>query len=171
MIKKLMILLFISLSSFISHAQTNPLIENGKTKLKAGNHDGAIYDFTTAIKQNENGVQKYLKLFEEYDKIPAFEKAEKGIEAPPIDINLAVPYYLRGYSYSTMGKNTEAMNDFNTAIKINSKMGAAFYERGKLLWSAGKKGEGCIDFGIAASLKDSIAKHKTVRILPLVFFG
>ncbi len=161
MIKKLMILLLISPFPFISHAQTNPLVESGKTKQKTSNHNGAVYDFTSAIKQNETEIQKYLKLFEEYDKIPAFEKADPEFsgEVPPVDINLAVPYYLRGYSYSAIGKNAAAINDFNTAIKINSKMGAAYYERGKLLWSTGKKDDGCIDLGMAASLKDSSASE------------
>lgn len=142
---------------FTSDAQTNPLITSGKAKQKVGNHDGAISDFSSAIKQNETEVQKYIKLYDEYDKIPAFEKAEKGIEAPPINVNFAMPYYLRGCSYSVTGKNDNALNDFNTAVKINPKMGAAFYERGKLLWITGKKDAGCIDIGMAASLKDSLA--------------
>ena len=104
-------------------------------------------------------MQKYLKLLEEYDKIPGFEKAEKGIEAPPVDVNFAMPYYFRGHSYSLIGKNTDAMNDFTTAIKINPKMGAAYFERGKLLWTTGKKDEGCIDLGMAGSLKDSMARE------------
>ena len=150
---------FILFLVIASNAQSNPLVESGKAKQKTGNLDGAVYDFTSAIKQNDAEVQKYLKLFDEYDKIPMFEKAEKGIEAPPIDKSFAIPYYLRGCSYSALGKNADAMNDFNTAIKINTKMGASYYERGKLLWSSGKKDEGCIDFGTAASLKDSSAKE------------
>lgn len=149
----------ISFFQFTSYAQTDQLINSGKTKQKANNHEGAIYDFSSAIKQNEAEVQKYLKLLEEYDKIPAFEKAEKGMEAPPIDVKFAMPYYLRGCSYSVSGKNDNAINDFTTAAKINPKMGAAFYERGKLLWTMGKKDAGCTDIGMAASLKDSLARE------------
>lgn len=153
----LLSLFSIHYSCFIGLAQSNPLIESGKTKQKVGNHDGAIADFTGAIKQNELVVQKYLEQIEEYDKIPAFEKTQKGIEVPPVDVTVAVPYYLRGYSYSATGKNKEAMNDFNTSIKLNPKMGSAYYERGKLLWSTGKKEEACMDWGMAGSLKDSSA--------------
>ena len=150
---------FFSFLASTSHSQTKVMIESGKTKQKTSNHEGAVYDFTSAIKQNEDEVQKYLIKLEAYDKIPSFEKAEKGIEAPPIDINFAIPFYLRGISYSSMGKNAEAMDDFSTAIKINPKMGTAWYERGKLLWTIGKKDEGCIDLGMAGSLNDSSARE------------
>ena len=153
------LLFIIHYSSFIADAQSNPLVESGKIKQKAGNHESAINDFTSAIKQNALAVQKYLQQFEEYDKISSFEKAEKGIETPAVDVNFAIPYYLRGYSYSTTGKNNEAMDDFNTAIKINPNHGAAYYQRGKLLWSTGKKDEACIDLGMAGSLKDSSARE------------
>ncbi|MBI4930002.1 MAG: tetratricopeptide repeat protein [Bacteroidetes bacterium] len=137
------------LPSAICHlsAQSDPLVESGKVKQQAGNHAGAIYDFTSAIKQNESEVQKYL--------------SEGSSVIPPLSGGdaFAIPYYLRGYSYSTIGKNDEAMNDFTMAIKINPAMGAAYYQRGKLLWSTGKKEEGCIDLGMAGSLKDSSARE------------
>jgi len=147
------------LFSLIVSAQSDPLVESGKVKQQTGNHEGAINDFTNAIKQNESEVQKYLIKFEEYDKINLFDRAEKGIEAPLVNVNFSIPYYLRGYSYSTTGKNNEAMDDFNTVIKINPNHGAAYYQRGKLLWSTGKKDGGCIDLGIAGSLKDSSARE------------
>ena len=152
-------LLLISYSLGICSAQTDQFIESGKAKQKEGNHNGAIDDFTNAIKKNLAEVQKYLKALDEYNKIPEFERAEKGIDAPPIDANFATPYYLRGVSNFSAGNSNEALNDFNTAISINPKMGAAFYQRGKIKWSSGKKDDGCIDLGVAASLKDSLAKE------------
>lgn len=140
----LLSLFIIHYSFFIAFAQSNPLVESGKAKQKEGNHDQAIVDFTSAIKQNQSQVEKHLNQKE---------------DAPPLDANLALPYYLRGYSYSVTGNNNNAMADFNTAIKINPALGSAYYERGKLLWTIGKKDEGCIDLGIAGSLKDSSARE------------
>ena len=97
--------LIFNFSFLIVFAQTNPLVESGKAKQKEGSHEGAINDFTSAIKQHESEVQKYLIKFEEYYKISAFDRAEKGIESPPVDVNFSIPYYLRGYSYSATGKN------------------------------------------------------------------
>ncbi|MEK6615359.1 MAG: tetratricopeptide repeat protein [Bacteroidota bacterium] len=164
----------ILLSFFIFHfsfliaiAQTDPLVESGKIKQKAGNHSGAIYDFTSAIKQNELEVTNYLKKFEGVHSTST-EGGESARNDSSIlmvalgfsvDANFAIPYYLRGFSYSYSGKNNEAMNDFNTAIKINPKMGSAYYERGKLLWSTGKKDAGCMDLGRAGSLNDSSARE------------
>ena len=136
-------------SFLIVHAQPDPLVESGKVKQKTGNHDGAIYDFTSSIKKNDSEVQKYLSQLEEYDKMSSSEKAEKGIEAPLVNLNFSIPYYLRGYCYSITGKNNSALEDFNTAIKINPTYGSAYYQRGKLLWTTGKKDEGCSDVGMA----------------------
>ena len=151
--------IFFCVSPLVSSAQPNAQLESGIKKQKAGSHAEAIEDFTAVIKKNDTEVQKYLKLLADYEKIPAFERADKGIEAPAADAALAQPYYLRGYSYSYSGKNAEAMEDFNTAVKINPKLGAAYFQRGKLLWTTGKKDEGCIDFGMAGSLKDSSARE------------
>ncbi len=145
---------FFLFSSFLCVAQTDPNVVSGKAKQKAGNHNGAIYDFSLSIKQHNDAVQKYFKALEEFDKIP---DAEKGNQAPAVDVGMAIPYLLRGQSYSVMGKNDYAINDFNNAIRINPKMGAAYYERGRILWTVGKQDEGCIDLGIAGSLKDSLA--------------
>lgn len=144
---------------FTANAQVNPLVASGKAKQKSGAHEGAVIDFSEAIQQSSAEVTAYLKRLDEYEKIPSFEKAEKGIEAPVVDINMGIPYYLRGCSNSILGKNEDALQDFSTAIRINANLGAAFYERGKLLWTTGKKDEGCIDLGMAGSLGDSLAKE------------
>jgi tetratricopeptide (TPR) repeat protein len=144
---------------FLTAIAQNTLIESGKIKQHAGNHTGAIEDFTSAINQHADEVKKFLKMLDDYNAISSFEKEENGLEIPKTDENFAVPYYLRGYSYSVTGKNTEAMSDFTTAIKINPKLGAAYYERGKLLWAIGKRDEGCIDLGMAASLKDTMGQE------------
>ena len=155
--KKLLLLFYcILFSIFICNAQSDQNIATGKAKQRAGNHNGAIYDFSQSIKEHNAEVEKYLSALEEYTKIPSFEREEKGMQAPSVDTKLSMAYLLRGQSYSLMGKNNEAIGDFGTAISINPKMGAAYYERGKVLWSTGKKEEGCIDLGIAGSLKDSL---------------
>ncbi|HEY4800084.1 MAG TPA: tetratricopeptide repeat protein [Bacteroidia bacterium] len=157
---KLLLCTTISIYTFIGcFAQNNPLIESGKVKQKAGNYVGAIDDFTSAINQNSAAVGKFLKALTEYNNIPEFERAEKSIDAPSVDIAYADPYFFRGMAYSLSGKNTDALADFSTAININPKLGNAYFQRGKIKWTIGKKDEGCIDLGTAASLKDSAAKE------------
>jgi len=141
------------------YSQKDSLALSGKVKQKNGNHIEAISDLTNAIKKNEVEVQQYLKKYDDFNKQSDFEKAEKELKAPAIDSSYSILYYLRGISYSKTGKENEAMDDLNTAIKINSKLGAAYYERGKIKHLSGKKDEGCIDLRTASSLGDSSAKE------------
>ncbi|MFI5164604.1 MAG: hypothetical protein ACHQHP_05070, partial [Bacteroidia bacterium] len=130
-----------------SFSQTDPLVASGLAKQKKSNHTDAITDFTSAIKTHDADVQKYLKKLDDYEKVSEFDRVEKGMEAPKIDSSFAIPYYLRGVSLSATGKDNDALNDFNTAVKIYHKLGAAYYERGKIKYTSGKKDEGCIDLG------------------------
>lgn len=154
------ILLPFILLPVICLSQADPLILSGKEKQSSGNHEEAISDFTASIRKNENEVHKFIKLIDEFIKLSDFEKAEKGAEIPKTDSSFALPYYFRGISYSATGKNTESLNDLNTAIKIDPKLAGAYFERGKIKWAIGKRDEGCIDFGMAASLGDSLSREK-----------
>ena len=147
--------LFLTNSSF---SQNDPLIVSGKQKQKEGMHQAAIIDLSGAIKNYEPQIQDFLKKWDEYQKINEFDRAEKGMEAPMIDTLFAIPYYLRGISYSATGKRDEALSDLNIAIKVNPKIAGAYCERGRLLWASGKKAEGCIDLRTARTLRDSSAK-------------
>lgn len=156
--------LFIPVFAFVfsTHlvlSQSDSLMASGLAKQKVGSYDQAIADFTAAGKKSEAAVQEYVKKWDEGQKYTEFERAEKGIELPPIDIAFARSYYMRGISYAAIKKNEEALADLNTAIKINPKSGEAYLERGKLLWATGKKYEGCCDLRMSIALGDSLAKE------------
>lgn len=143
-ISMISVMLIITESSF---SQTDPLMVSGKAKQKKDNYTGAIADYTGAINKNEQQVQQYFKKYEGSNAINA------------LDSSFAIPYYLRGVCLSATGKDNDAMNDLNTAIRINPKLGGAYYERGRIEHSSGKKEAGCIDLGRAAGLGDSAAKE------------
>jgi tetratricopeptide (TPR) repeat protein len=140
-------------------SQPDSLFTSGCVKQKAGNHESAIMDFSAACKKHDPEVQDYVKKWDESQKFTDFERAEKGLEIPAIDASFARSYLFRGISYAAMNKNEEALNDLNTAVKINPKSGQAYYERGKLVWLSGKKYEACCDIRMAMSLGDSMAKE------------
>ncbi len=150
---------FLVFNSHFLFSQTDSSLISGSAKQKEGKHELAVLDFTEGIKKHDTVVQVFLKKRDEYEKISAFDRAEKGLVAPPIDTAFARSYYLRGVSYAAMKKNDEALNDLTTAIKINPGSGRMYVERGKLLWSAGQKYEGCLDLRMARSLGDSLAKE------------
>jgi tetratricopeptide (TPR) repeat protein len=138
-----------------SFSQTDPLIKSGMKKQKEGKHPSAISDFSSAISNSEAEVQKFIKRTE------ALRSTGDTLMNNEISTgkSFSLPYCLRGISYAATGKNDEALSDFNTALKIDARSGAAYYQRGKLLWSMGKKDEGCMDLGMAGSLGDSLAKE------------
>lgn len=149
------ILLFTLLLGFqCTFSQNDPLLKSALAKQKEGKHPGAISDLSAVIKNHEAGVQEYLKRLEQYRS--SGDTSMKNF--PLIDRSYAIPYCLRGISYAATDKNTEAMNDFNTAINIDPSYGAAYYQRGKLQWALGKKDESCVDMGMAGSLGDTLAK-------------
>ncbi|MFH1005291.1 MAG: tetratricopeptide repeat protein [Bacteroidota bacterium] len=167
MIKNISIVLFFALCFFSplfwkmgeAFAQQDALFESGKSKQRAGKHQAAIIDFSGSIKKNEYIIQKYFKKYNAYQKMSDFEKANKNTEKPFIDKKYAKPYCYRGISYSALRKNTEAMEDLNKALKIDSVYAQALYERGKLKWISENKKEGCIDLGLASILSDSNARE------------
>jgi len=55
-----------------------------------------------------------------------------SIRSNPYDSQL---YYQRGILFFNQGKTTEALNDYNRAIKINPQIGKAYYARAEL-WAA-----------------------------------
>lgn len=139
-------------------AQDDPALKSGMAKQKEGKHDLAVTEFTNVIQKYDAEVQTFVKKWDEYSKISVFERAEKGIEAPPIEVSYAKAYYLRGVSYAALRRNDEALNDFTIATKVNPKLAAAFYERGRIYWLQDKKFEGCCDLGTARALGDSLAQ-------------
>jgi tetratricopeptide (TPR) repeat protein len=140
-------------------SQTDSLLENGVVKQKEGKNELAKNIFSELIGKHQPEVNAYVKKWNEYQKLSKFERAEKSVEIPLIDSSYARLFYLRGISSVAIKSNSEAMDDFSTAIKINSKYSQAYYERAKLLWFLGKKYESCCDLRSACNLGDTLAKE------------
>jgi len=152
-------ILLVAGNACLLFSQRDSLLEKGLANQKAGKHELAIADFSEAIKRHASEVAAYVKKWDELQKFSEFERAEKGLELPPIDVAFAGSYYLRGISQAAMKNTDAATDDFTTALKINPKYSRAYCERGKLLWTLGKKYEGCYDLRTARNLGDTLAKE------------
>lgn len=146
-------------SAFSSAQKADPLLASGKAKQQAGKHQAAIVDLTGSIKKSEPEVLKYIKKLETFNKMSAFEKADKNAQPPNIVASYAVPYYYRGVSFAATGKGADAMKDLDMALQISPNYSKAIYLRGKIKWDGGDKCEGCLDLALALALKDSSAKE------------
>jgi tetratricopeptide (TPR) repeat protein len=153
------VLLFFIISHSLFSQSDSVLLTNGAAVQKSGNNAQAILELSSIIKKHEPAVDLFIKKCDEYQKFNEFERVERGLEMPAIDVSYARPYYLRGLAYAAMKNTGKAIEDFTTAVLINPELGSAYYERGKIRWSDGKKYESCCDFSRARSLGDSLARE------------
>ena len=93
----------------------------------------ALSDFNKAIELNP-------KLYYAYFLRGAMSGCRIDIESRIEDLNFYIEntktpvsyaFYARGYLYSRLFKNKEALRDFNKAIKLDNKKSLYYWERGK----------------------------------------
>ncbi len=127
---------------FYAKTDAKSFFSSGKSKLDAGNHKGAIADFTKSIELDEKfaaayfnrGIAKRLT----GDKQGSVGDFKKTIEVDPTPTN-ADAYYNRGTAKSFTGDNNGALADLSKAIDLNPTYGEAYAQRGKIKETMGDK--------------------------------
>ncbi|HEV7231437.1 MAG TPA: tetratricopeptide repeat protein, partial [Bacteroidia bacterium] len=146
-------LLIAGCASF-SHAQSvTDFTMLGDQKMKAKDYNGALAEYTSAVKLNETAAGEYLAKKEKYSKMTTYEiaLADNGrVQEPKPD--WARAYYSKGLCEKELKNNTEALKDFEAAVGLNPQLGEAFYERAMLKYSAEDKDSKCMDLRMAADL-------------------
>jgi tetratricopeptide (TPR) repeat protein len=142
---------------------------SGREKMQKGDLDGAIEDFTEAIKAipKEIGgalaglyVNRSQALAKKGDLEAALADINKAIKIQPNNI---YAYQNRADLRRNKGDLDGAIEDYNKAIKLNSKFVAAYEWRGLTLLEQGKDAEAQRDFDKSLELepgrKDSLEKN------------
>ena len=151
-------------------AMIRPLIVSGNQKARDKDYDGAIADFTKAIKLGEQ-LPDMLRAGPYINRGLAY--ADKGdLDAGLADLNKAIKlqpawvyaYHDRGEIYRKRNEPEKALADFNKAIKMSEQFSPAFRSRGLVLLSQGKDAEAQADFDkfletAPPSAKDSMEKE------------
>lgn len=151
-------------------AMIRPLIVSGNQKARDKDYDGAIADFTKAIKLGEQ-LPDMLRGGPYINRGLAY--ADKGdLDAGLADLTRAIKlwpsnvyaYQDRGEIYRKRNEPEKALADFNKAIKISEQFSPAFRSRGLVLLSQGKDAEAQSDFNkfletAPPSAKDSLEKQ------------
>jgi tetratricopeptide (TPR) repeat protein len=133
-------------------------------KVKSGDYQGAIFDYTTAMKKTtlylhelyfKRGLTK-TKLGDYRGGISDYTKA--------IQLN---PKYAEAYNNRSAAKlnlkdHLGAKADANKAISINPNIAEAYYNRGAAKINLGEKESGCLDLSKAGELGDSLA-YKAIK--------
>lgn len=147
--------------NFYSNSQTLPvIIQNGSNKLTTSNFEAAEVDFANAIRLNDPATTTYLDKLKKYGTLNEYQKSTSDMpDGFVYNHDLAVPYYGHGMSLAGLGKQDEALADFEKAIAIDPKYAEAYCERGIILISKGTKDKGCMDLRKAKVLKNEKAKE------------
>jgi tetratricopeptide (TPR) repeat protein len=152
--------LFLIASSFCVYGQSLPvIIQNGTAKLAGGDNQGAEIDFANAIRLNDAVTSAYLDKLKKYGTMNEYQKSTSDMPDGFIyNHDFAVPYYGHGMALEGLGKQDDALLDFEKAIAIDPKYSEALCERGIVLISKGVKDKGCMDLRKAKALKNDKAK-------------
>jgi tetratricopeptide (TPR) repeat protein len=107
--------------------------ERGDKRYRAGDHKGAVADYSTAIHLNPNdAIAYYRRGNTQYvlgDKKAALTDYNKAIQ---IDPDYADAYAGRGSTKSDLGDKQGALTDFNKAIQLNPDSVYAYTGRGSV---------------------------------------
>lgn len=137
---------FILIIKCMSSQSLPDLIKNGNAKLTSADYNGAEIDFAKAIKVNLTIVGTYLDKLKKYNAMNEYQRTTSDMpDGFVYKHDLAVPYYGHGMALAGLGKQNDALNDFEKAISIDPAYADAFCERGVIYVKQGEKNKGCID--------------------------
>ncbi|MCX6295663.1 MAG: tetratricopeptide repeat protein [Bacteroidetes bacterium] len=130
-IKALLSVSFLALVFFCNSQSLSVIIQNGNTKLSSGNNEAAEVDFANAIRLNDAVTKTYLEKLKKYGTLNEYQKTVSDMpDGFVYNHDFAVPYYGHGMSLVGLGKQEDALADFEKAISIDPKYAEALCERG-----------------------------------------
>lgn len=158
-IKSTLLISFLLVSLLSASQSLSVILQNANTKLTAGSFAEAEVDFSNAIRLNDPATATYLDKLKKYGTLNEYQRSTSDMpDGFVYNHDLATPYYGRGLSFVGLGKQEEALVDFEKAISIDPKYAEAFCERGIILIAKGSKDKGCMDLRKAKVLKNEKAK-------------
>lgn len=124
-------------------------IKTGKKLLESGEIDHAIREFGTAVSIDSSQVEGHYGLgicyFRKKDSF--FLKIATGCFSKVLSINSnhSKSYFNRGCCFAIMEKYEQALNDFSSAIRLDSHNGEYYYNRAYVNMKIGAKNNACFD--------------------------
>ena len=156
--KKLFTILSIIICVTAFGQTANDFLQSGITKHNSKDYEGAIKDYSKAIKVDDNLKTAYYNrgVCEQAlnQNKPAKKDFDKTIE---IDPKFAKAYYSRASLLVSNEKYTDALPDLDKVIELDNKMPNALTLRGQIRAQTGNKVGACEDFNQAKSNGDKQA--------------
>ncbi|MDR9896184.1 tetratricopeptide repeat protein [Aetokthonos hydrillicola Thurmond2011] len=130
----------------------------GRSKYDKGDFQGAITDYSSAIRLNPKYANAYnnrglahAQLGEKQDAINDYNQALQ------INPNLVLAYYNRGAVRAQLGDKQKAIEDYNQALKLDPNYANAYNNRGLARAELGDKQKALEDYNQALKLDPNLA--------------
>lgn len=119
-------------ASLITAANARDFVAQGNDKYKQGNYEGAIEDYTQAIRLNSDDAEAYFKRGNAYAKLKNHQRAiEDYTQAIRIAPNSDGAYLNRGHAHFDLKDYQEAIEDYTQAIRLNPDNAEIYFNRAK----------------------------------------
>ncbi len=130
-------------------------VSRGEQKAGDGNFEGAIADYTEAIRLNPNDADAFNARGYAYFKLKQYSKAiSDHTEAIRLQPNDSMTYVQRSVSYQGLGEYAKAITDCTEAIRLLPVNSFAYVVRGNAYCDLGEYGNAISDY------------TESIRILP-----
>lgn len=148
------IVIFSAFIASLCLAQSDsPLLTSAKKKYQAGDINGAIADYSAAIRlipQSESAYYERGRIYNEQKKyLDAINDFTKVIEINPKNYRAL---YLRGYTKFLTGNYRGAVDDLNLSIGLYANSALAYWYRAEAKKKLGEKTGACEDWDKAYRL-------------------
>ena len=142
----------------------------GLTKLRQGQYELAIQDFSQAIERNPNYAEAFNNRGDAYhlkgDNTRALQDFNQAIRLDP---SLAEAFFHRGTVYTAQGSHERAIADFDRAIKLNPNYGSALNNRCLSRATIGQLQDALTDCNAALWLRPSRGRATTLNVRGIVY--
>ena len=145
-----------SLTAFGQTSQEH--LQNGIAKHTQQDFDGAIKDYSKAIKEDKFNKDAYFNRGVCEVALKNFKSAMKDLNKTiELDSTFVKAYYSRATVYVSQEKFVEALPDLDKTIELNRKTPNALTLRGQIRAKTGNKKGACEDFNQALEMGDKQA--------------
>lgn len=163
--------------TYLAQTSAGDLVKQGVTKGRGGDYEGAIADFTRAIKLDPNNADAYFYRGFAYrflargratsERASASNDLKQAVDnfdqTIKIDPTYTRAYFERGLSQDDLGNKREAITDYTQTLELDAEFAEAYYNRGVIHSELGEKAEALDDFLKARDLYQQQGKKDYYR--------